>query len=83
MKVSDIKFKDNKFDAQWLIDLHNMETGDSKSLNEFINKYDDILPFDNDLDKGWLFKFSEWLDMRLYLDLLRLAVDSLGWAKAE
>lgn len=79
MKLKDIKFKDNKFDAQWLVDLHNMETGDNKSLAEFTNKYDNILPFDDDLDKGWLFEFAKWLDMGLYLDLMKVAVDSLGW----
>lgn len=84
MKLKDIKLNNNTFDAQWLVDLHNMETGDNKSLDEFIAKCNiSILPFDNDLDKGYLFEFAQWLDMHLYLDLMRLAVDSLGWANVE
>ena len=79
MKLKDIKLNNNTFDAQWLVDLHNMETGDNKSLAEFTNKYDDILPFDDDLDKGYLFEFVKWLDMHLYLDLMKLVVSSLGW----
>ena len=103
MKLKDIKFNGDMFDAQWLVDLHNMETGDDKSLEEFIHIYEpplvvytsegvplaeayrisstNYLSCIGQLDNGWLFKFVEWLDMGLYLDLMKLVVDSLGWDK--
>lgn len=85
MKLKDIKFNGSRFNAQWLVDLHNVETGDNKSLAECpyadeITLSDDCTnPYYGYIDKTCLFRFAEWLDMGLYLDLMRLAVDSLGW----
>lgn len=82
MVLKDIKFDGGMFDAQRLVDLHNWETGDNKTVEEFIDVCEPDMCNQiliGWLDKGWLFKFAQWLDMHLYLDLMRLAVSSLGW----